>query len=1099
MSTLYRGVSRKDNKPRSRHHGGLTQQKKQEIKEAFDLFDTDGSGTIDAKELNVAMRALGFEMTEEQITQMIADVDKDGSGAIDFDEFVHMMTAKIGERDTKEELMKAFRIIDNDKNVRTSSSFCVVVIFCFLNVAATYTTILIQGKISMDDIKKIAKELGESFTDREIQEMVDEADRDHTVIDRTTNKNEIEDSALTACNKKTVTHQNLMLRDLCNNCLYEDVLSAYRKFRASGCRSDDFTFPVVIKACSILGCFRSGEQLHGLVLRSGYGRNVVVKTALVDFYAKSGGLDNARLLFDEIPQPDLVSLNALLAGYSLHKLDEEALEIFKRVFLLGLKPNSSTLAAVIPVCRFDFGRSVHGFAVKSGFDVDVLAPVFISMYSGGVDLSAYRALFDDCLPENKTVAVWNAVISAYTRREMPEQALEVFQEMLRGDVKPDLITFVSIIPESSSYGESLHGFIIKHGLEGKVPVTTALVSMYGKLGDISKAELLFSSMPYRNLLSWNVMVSGYIRNGLWSESLAAFHGMQLSGGLSPDAASIVGILTSCSKTEALLLGKSAHGFSIRKGIINSRINVSNALLAFYSECNHLSYDLKLFRVMEVKDTVSWNAAISGCVRSGKVEEAACLFRQMQKEGNRGLDFVTLISILPICESLSTVEALHCYAMRSGLDADVSLVNALISMYCRCEEEMQMGRLLFELMNRRSLVSWNALISGYSYRNQLDEVTILVSRMMAEGQCPNSVTMLSLLPVCSCLLQVKSVHAYGVRTGILPLETPLISSLISAYGRFENIESCLSLFGMSKYKDLSVWNAIISAHIHTRNAEKAVGLFRSLVETGLQPDQITLLSLISASSQLNSLNLVDSLLAYVLQKGFGKDTAINNALIDSYSRAGSISNARTVFDRLGKDANVASWNVMINGYCIHGDGEAALELFSRMKSSSNVRPDHTTFSNTLSACSHSGLVHQGWMVFESMSMMGVSLRIEQYGCIVDMLSRTGHLVEAYEVIKKLLRSHHHKKQSRIDLLESLLGACRVYGNVEVAEEVHKLMCGSSTSSSDPERSGSYVMLSNVYAEAGRWGDADGVRSNVDKKKLWKIPGFSVLVPQEHKQS
>ncbi|EOX91404.1 ARM repeat protein interacting with ABF2 isoform 3, partial [Theobroma cacao] len=106
MATLYRGASRKD-KPRGRHHG-LSQQKRQEIKEAFELFDTDGSGTIDAKELNVAMRALGFEMTEEQINQMIADVDKDGSGAIDFDEFVHMMTAKIGERDTKEELMKAW-------------------------------------------------------------------------------------------------------------------------------------------------------------------------------------------------------------------------------------------------------------------------------------------------------------------------------------------------------------------------------------------------------------------------------------------------------------------------------------------------------------------------------------------------------------------------------------------------------------------------------------------------------------------------------------------------------------------------------------------------------------------------------------------------------------------------------------------------------------------------------------------------------------------------------------------------------------------------------------------------------------------------------
>nr|XP_023884754.1 caltractin-like [Quercus suber] len=148
QSTHYRGPSRKD-KPRGRHHG-LSQQKRQEIKEAFELFDTDGSGTIDAKELNVAMRALGFEMTEEQINQMIADVDKDGSGAIDFDEFVHMMTAKIGERDTKEELMKAFHIIDQDKN----------------------------GKISISDIKRMVKELDENFTDDDIKEMIDTADRD---------------------------------------------------------------------------------------------------------------------------------------------------------------------------------------------------------------------------------------------------------------------------------------------------------------------------------------------------------------------------------------------------------------------------------------------------------------------------------------------------------------------------------------------------------------------------------------------------------------------------------------------------------------------------------------------------------------------------------------------------------------------------------------------------------------------------------------------------------------------------------------------------------------------------------------------------------
>nr|GEV29010.1 probable calcium-binding protein CML20 [Tanacetum cinerariifolium] len=142
------GESRRDIL-KGRHHG-VTQQVKQEMKEAFELFDTDGNGTIDAKELSNAMRALGFEMTKEQLDQMIADVDRDGSGAIDFDEFVFMMSDKIGERSNKQELTKAFNIIDHDKN----------------------------GKISISDIKNIAKELGVRFTNAEIHAMVEEADRD---------------------------------------------------------------------------------------------------------------------------------------------------------------------------------------------------------------------------------------------------------------------------------------------------------------------------------------------------------------------------------------------------------------------------------------------------------------------------------------------------------------------------------------------------------------------------------------------------------------------------------------------------------------------------------------------------------------------------------------------------------------------------------------------------------------------------------------------------------------------------------------------------------------------------------------------------------
>ncbi|WOK97676.1 caltractin [Canna indica] len=145
MSSVRLGTRKE--KTRARHHG-LNQQKRQEIKEVFDLFDTDRSGTLDAKELTVAMRALGFEMSDEDISRLMIEIDKDQSGAIDFDEFLYMMTAKIGERDSKEELSTAFNIIDHDKN----------------------------GKISDVDIQRIAHELGESFTLPEIREMIEAAD-----------------------------------------------------------------------------------------------------------------------------------------------------------------------------------------------------------------------------------------------------------------------------------------------------------------------------------------------------------------------------------------------------------------------------------------------------------------------------------------------------------------------------------------------------------------------------------------------------------------------------------------------------------------------------------------------------------------------------------------------------------------------------------------------------------------------------------------------------------------------------------------------------------------------------------------------------------
>ncbi|XP_044490770.1 putative pentatricopeptide repeat-containing protein At1g69350, mitochondrial [Mangifera indica] len=878
--------------------------------------------------------------------------------------------------------------------------------------------------------------------------------------------------------------QNLMVRNLCNYGLYEDLLCLYMKCRVSGCSSDEFTFPFVIKACSSLRALGIGREIHCIVLKTGYDKNLVIQTALVDFYAKNGDMETARVLVDGISQPDSVSWNALIAGYSSNGLHQQAFETYRRALETGLKPNVSTLASVIPVCTrlglFHFGKSLHGFIVKSGYMGDLfLVPALISMYTGDFDLSMARKLFDSVVEKN--VTVWNAIISAYTQSKKFFKAFEMFRGMVRGKLKLDLVTFVSIIPSCEDYscidhGESLHACAVKHGLENQLSVSTAFLSMYAKFGNFDLAKYLFDQTPTRNLLSWNVMISGCSSNGLCDASLAVFREMQIEG-FNPDAVSLISVISACSKLEVILLGKSAHAFSLRKGL-DANIDVTNALLMLYSNCGKLSYSFKLFYRIPIRNSVSWNTLISGCIHSGKVKEAMILLEQMQKEGTE-LDMVTLISIIPSFsenENLKEGMAIHGYAVKTGYTSDVSLTNALITMYCNCGN-LNDGRLLFEVMHERDLVSWNSIISACRYHNLQNEVLVLFREMRREGQRPNHVSLLNLLPACCTEVQGKSAHAFAIRTGFVQ-ETPLLTSLIFMYNRFENTKLSLLIFQMADKRDISLWNAVMSVHIQIKNAKQVIAFFSEMSLMDLEPDKVTVMSLISACVQLNSLNLAHSVMAWLIQKGFDKDVTVSNALIDLYVRCGNLSFAVKLFESL-LEKDPVSWGIMINGYGLHGDIAAALDLFVKMQLS-GLRPNEIIYSSILSACSHAGLIGQSQLVFNSMVEHGISPKMEHYACMVDLLGRAGYLNEAFNIVKQL------PFKPSVSLLESLLGACRIHSNANLGEKISEMLF-----EINPENSGSYVMLHNIYASAGRWEDANRVRSEMEKKGLKKMRGFSFV--------
>ncbi|XAR73982.1 hypothetical protein NMG60_11008126 [Bertholletia excelsa] len=886
-------------------------------------------------------------------------------------------------------------------------------------------------------------------------------------------------STFARIDKPSLSLQNLIVRCLCNDGLFEDVLSTHQKCRISGCPSDNYTFPFVIKACSSLAALRVGEAIHSVVLRSGFGENPVVQTAFVDLYAKCGRVEIARSLLDRMPEPDLISWNALISGLSANGLDEEALDVFQEIFQRGLKPNVSTLASTIPVCTrlgsIYLGKSLHTLAVKSGLFLDEnlnLTSALISMYSSAGDLEITRNLLDS--PMEKNISIWNSMISAYTQNQKPSEAFMMIKQIMQANLQPNMITFLAIIPAFEDL--SLHACVVKHGLAERLPIMTVLLSMYAKLGDLTAAEFLFSQMPKRNVLSWNSLISAYVQNGYCNIGFTVFREMQVTG-FNPDGVSIVSVLSSCSELGAFLPGRSAHAYSIRNRF-DLNLNVSNSLLAFYSNCNHLFSAFRIFHRMATRNVISWNTLISGCINNGEVTKAFSLLQHMRQEGIN-FDLVTLVSILPRYdgpEKLLEGMAIHGHVIRTGLFSDVSLANALISMYFKCGE-CESGRLIFEGMVNKSVVSWNALITGYRYHNLKADVMQFLRQMIKEDEKPNYITLLNVLPGCHSLLQGKSIHAYAARAGVM-LEASLLTSLISMYARFKSINYCISLFELEMKSNLSVWNAIISAHVHTKDPEKAVVLFSRLLQMEIEPDYMTVLGLVSACVQISNLNLTNSIMAYVIHKGFDKYVVVSNSLVDLYARCGDISAARKQFEGM-PEKDAISWTVMINGYGLHGDGETALALFQKMEIL-GMKPQDITYISILSACSHAGLIEQGRNIFNSMLENRVLPRMEHYACMVDLLGRRGNLDEAYGIVEQL------PGKPSVSILESLLGACINHGNYELGEEIGRKLV-----EMEPQSPGAFVMLYNVLAAAGRWKEANRVRSDMEARQLRKVPAISLI--------
>lgn len=472
---------------------------------------------------------------------------------------------------------------------------------------------------------------------------------------------------------------------------------------------------------------------------------------------------------------------------------------------------------------------------------------------------------------------------------------------------------------------------------------------------------------------------------------------------------------------------------IKAGIDHVPFPLSKLLA--HSSLQDISYAGSIFKNVKSPNIYMFNVMLRGYSISGEPKMGIVLFNRMRVH-NRSQFFLfdqfTYVSVFKCCACLVarwTGIGVHSIALKSGFDLFLNVKNSLLHFYCACGGIQDAHRLFVELGDRKDLVSWNILMGGYLCASKFDVIIDLFTKLYRDGFSVSVTTILSVLSAISETRNVslaKCIHMFCVKVGFL-LDLNVATSLISMYGKHGFIDSARQIFDETDVKnDVVLWNCLIDGYVNVGLLEEAMELIRLMEQSGLKPNSSTLVSLLSACSASGALALGQYVHDYVEELQLKLHLVLGTALIDMYAKSGLLEKATEVFDKM-ENKDVKTWTAMISGLGVHGQAKRANMLFQRMEE--QCVPNEVTFLALLSSCSHGGLVMEGISCFRRMvTGYGLNPKTEHYGCLIDLLGRAGLLEEAYDLMKELTLERDATSW------RALLGACRVYGKVDLVARV-----------------------------------------------------------------
>ncbi|KAK8619530.1 hypothetical protein V6N13_133486 [Hibiscus sabdariffa] len=600
---------------------------------------------------------------------------------------------------------------------------------------------------------------------------------------------------------------------------------------------------------------------------------------------------------------------------------------------------------------------------------------------------------------------------------------------------------------------------------------TAMLTAYAENRNISKAREVFAKMPERTTSSYNAMITAYNKNGcMVDEAYELFCNMSERDAVSY-ATMITGYVSKGRFDKALEIYESTPGewrepvcsnvlingylkdgrldmaIGIFEGMVRRDVVSLSLMVDGYCKSGRIMEARKLFDEMVERNVVTWTTMINGYLKMGYLIDGFGLFSMMRKEGVL-VNSTTLTIIFEACGHFDRYREgiqMQGLVLKSGFGFCVFLGNSIITMYCRfgC---IGAANLVFDMMTRKDLVSWNSLIMGYVQENETEKAYELFEKMPR-----------------------KDVVSW--------------TTMIMGFSGEGQTDKAIELFRMMPEKDDVAWTVVISGFVSNEMYEEAFSWFSDMLHKSVKPNSLTLSSLLSASANSAILSNGQQIHAQSIKMCLELDLSIQNSLVSMYSKCGNVVDANQVFMSI-TEPNVVSFNTMIVGFAQNGFGEEALTLFGKMQSEGQ-EPNPITFLAVLSACTHVGLIEVGWEVFKSMkSLYNIEPGPDHYSCMVDLLGRAGLFDKAVDLIHSMPFDPHS------GVWGALLGASMTHLRVDLAK-----LAAQQLIKLEPDSATPYVVLSNLYTILGKKKEGDKVRMDKKSKRIQKNPGCSWLIVKD----